>query len=425
MKKLLCEFTVLGQELQLIEGKRVAVDGTKLKASNNVARVWNSELLAKKMASVEAEIDTYLRDCGEADAEIPQAEPLAKEQKIEQLQRDLAELKEREQELKESGKTVLPKTDPDCRALMKVGLGYNAQIAVDTAHHLIVAADLVDAPNDQKQLTNIAKHAREALGQSERERLQVVADAGYYDRVSLIAAEEANLEVFVPRPRKGRQPDNDRYHKDKFIYEAGADVYRCPNGAALKRETQTRRGGLMTFLYANPSACRQCPLRARCTRRKYRRVERCEKEDVLERVAARLAAAPEMMKVRSSVVEHPFGTIKFWNYQFAFLTRGFARVRTEFTFSVLAYNLKRLSRLIPVCELLSKLTQRRRSNTGLYPTIALLERLIRIIGMEPAPKRPSPIKEHSHAAADHGCAENFFSGAILLSSEFSHSLCTW
>jgi hypothetical protein len=70
------------------------------------------------------------------------------------------------------------------------------------------------------------------------------------------------------------------------------------------------------------------------------------------------------MKERRSVVEHPFGTIKFWNHQYAFLTRGFDGVRTELVFSVLAYNLKRLARLVPMRELLGKLAVRRRSRLG-------------------------------------------------------------
>jgi len=125
----------------------------------------------------------------------------------------------------------------------------------------------------------------------------------------------------------------------------------------LTRETQNYKRGLLVFHYSNAKACRGCPLREQCTTGAYRRVERWEKEAVLERAETRLAAAPGMMKLRRSVVEHPFGTMKFWNNQWALQTRGTAGARTELTLSVLAYNLKRLLRLVPLSELLEKLAK--------------------------------------------------------------------
>jgi hypothetical protein len=249
-------------------------------------------------------------------------------------------------------------TDPECRPLRKVGLGYNAQIAVDASHHLIVAAEIVDASNDQQQLAGMAEAARVGLGQSAAESLTVVADAGYYDRVSLLAAEQANVKAYVPRPRKGHGQEEGRFHKSEFRYEAARDVYHCPGEAVLSRVSQTGKRGQLVYFYGNAKACRGCPLRAQCTTADYRRVERWEHEAVLDRAAARLAAAPEMMKLRRSVVEHPFGTIKFWRGQWAVQTRGRAGAHTEFTLSVLAYNLRRLLKLVPMPKLLAELAKR-------------------------------------------------------------------
>ena len=39
--------------------------------------------------------------------------------------------------------------------------------------------------------------------------------------------------------------------------------------------------------------------------------------------------------------EHPFGTIKQWMNQGAFLTKGLEKVRAEFSLTALAYNLRR------------------------------------------------------------------------------------
>ena len=50
----------------------------------------------------------------------------------------------------------------------------------------------------------------------------------------------------------------------------------------------------------------------RSTTTAFRRVTRLENEAVLDRMSARLAARPDMLRQRHESVEHPFGTIKQW-----------------------------------------------------------------------------------------------------------------
>ena len=348
LKAVLRQFTLLAQGLKWVEGRLVVIDGTKLKASNHPQRQLKAEVAKKKIAALDAQLESYLRGCEEADAGV--VEGLAP---VEELQAQRTALEEQQQQMEQSGRKALPLTDPECRSMRKVGLGYNAQLAVDPVHHLIVAAEVVEASNDQQQLVKVAEAARANLELDPATPLQVVADAGYYDRASLLAAEAANLQAYVPRPRKGSGQEKGRFHKSQFAYDPKADAYRCPGEVLLRRETQTRKSGVLVYFYANAKACRQCPLKGQCTIADYRRVERWEHEAVLDRAEARLAAAPQMMKLRRSVVEHPFGTIKFWNGQGTLLTRGLAGAQTEFTLSALAYNLKRLLKLQPISELLA------------------------------------------------------------------------
>jgi hypothetical protein len=72
-----------------------------------------------------------------------------------------------------------------------------------------------------------------------------------------------------------------------------------------------------------------------------RRVSRLENEAVLDRMAARLKARPEILDRRRELVEHPFGSIKQWMNQGAFLMRGLDNVRAEFSLTALVYNLRR------------------------------------------------------------------------------------
>jgi hypothetical protein len=99
--------------------------------------------------------------------------------------------------------------------------------------------------------------------------------------------------------------------------------------------------------YSNPAACPACPLRSRCTTN-LRRVSRLENEAVLDRMAARLKARPEILDRRREIVEHPFGSIKQWMNQGAFLMRGLENVRAEFSLTALVYNLRRALNILGV-----------------------------------------------------------------------------
>jgi hypothetical protein len=73
-----------------------------------------------------------------------------------------------------------------------------------------------------------------------------------------------------------------------------------------------------------------------------------ENEAVLDRMAARLKARPEILDRRRDTVEHPFGSIKQWMGQGAFLMKGLENVRAEFSLTALAYNMRRVINILGV-----------------------------------------------------------------------------
>jgi hypothetical protein len=87
-------------------------------------------------------------------------------------------------------------------------------------------------------------------------------------------------------------------------------------------------------------------LKDKCTPSTERRVTRWENEGLLEDMQVRLDLAPDMMRIRRQTVEHPFGTIKAWMGATHFLTRTIERVSTEMSLHVLAYNMKRVIKLL-------------------------------------------------------------------------------
>src|SRR5467141_808119 len=162
----------------------------------------------------------------------------------------------------------ISRTDPDARLLAKHGqivAGYNVQIAVDDKHKLIVASAVVNEGNDTGQLHAMAAAAKAALGVTV---LTAVADAGYFNGETLKACEEAAMIAYVPPPDRGqRLKAQGRFSVEEFRgacpragrrpdpWDAGADVYRCPAGAALRPMHGQKRqaSGKMAIRYAKPS----------------------------------------------------------------------------------------------------------------------------------------------------------------------------
>ncbi len=70
-------------------------------------------------------------------------------------------------------------------------------------------------------------------------------------------------------------------------------------------------------------------------------------------MAARLKAQPGKFKLRKTLAEHPFGTIKRWFGYTHFLLKGLEKVRTEWSLTTLAYNLKRVLNLVSFEKLMA------------------------------------------------------------------------
>jgi transposase len=111
--------------------------------------------------------------------------------------------------------------------------------------------------------------------------------------------------------------------------------------------------GLKKINYVNKLACDDCKIRAHCTGGTFRAVSRLENEAFLDRMQARLAKRSGVLDLRRETVEHPFGTIKQWMHQVAFLMRDLEKVRAEFTLTALAYNLRRVLNLVGFTELMA------------------------------------------------------------------------
>jgi transposase len=395
------DFVLIMRALDLVGGAAVAIDGAFFHGDASKASIATRKRLAAELAAVEREIETYNKELDTNDAAEAERAPKSEDggdrrgeggnssggdlaEKVAALMARRAEVQADLDRLDESGQTQVSRTDPDARLLAKSGqrvAGYNVQIAVDDKHKLIVASEVVNDGNDAGQLHAMAKAAKEAVG---AEKIEALADAGYYNGLELKACEDDNIVAYVPEPdRTARLEAQGRFSHEDFTYDAAANAYRCPAGALLRQTERRQRSGdrLLIRYMSRKSECDACPLRGRCITEAtpQRSVFRWEHEDVLERHRARMqtAQADGAMRRRASLVEHPFGTLKVRAGYRHFLVRGFDKVRGEWSLMALCYNLARVLSIVGQDGFVAYLAKRRAKKTAARPLQAVAAALLR------------------------------------------------
>jgi len=356
------DFVLLARALDLVSGTFVAIDGAFFHGDAGKASIATSKKLREQIAALERDIEAYraaLDSNDAAEAAAPGGADRGGDgtdigQKVAALMAKRARAQVDLDRLEASGETQVSRTDADARLLSKSGqtvAGYNVQVAVDDKHKLIVASAVTNDGNDTGQLYEMAKAAKEAVG---AETKQVVADVGYYNGATLKACEDDGMVAYVPSAkRSGRLQKQGRYSHEDFSYDAALDAYHCPAGALLQPTAgrKTNTGGRIEIRYVSRKAsCDACPLRGGCVTEKAptRTVYRWEHEDVLERHRARMKNADAVMRRRSGLAEHPFGTLKCRAGYRHFLLRGFNKVRGEWSLMALCYNLTRVLNIIGI-----------------------------------------------------------------------------
>ena len=362
------DFILLCKELALLGGEEVAVDGSFFKADASKAGIYTEDKLNKQLAALEQKINDYQQALSDQDTADDKSgkgslvEDPHLSDKLKRLQEKQAEKKALQQALKDSDQQQISTVDPDARLMTKRGhtvAGYNAQIAVDSLHKLIVAEDVTQDGNDTQQLAPMLAKAQEVL---QSDNLTGLGDAGYYDGEQLKTCEEQGIQVYVAIPDKSKAiAKQGRYTRDQFRYDAEQNTYTCPQNQTLTPSGNQQKNGKTFTRYQSKTAdCRPCQLAKHCLTEKARikQLYRWEHEAVVDRHKQRMAQNPQRMKQRGALVEHPFGTLKHRAGMHHFLMRGLEKCRGEFSLMTLAYNFIRVINILGIDKLRDYCVQR-------------------------------------------------------------------
>lgn len=317
-----------------------AVDGSKIKSASSKRTAWHADDLKHVLARVDRQIDELEQQiCSAGQGGDGTDDRLPAE--LQNRQELRARIKSALAALEEAERKHMHPLDPGAGMMVSGGrteFAYNAQVAVDQKNGIIVAADVTDEANDERQLEPML----EQVNENTNEFADVtVADSGYHTAASLGAAAAMGAEVLVAT--REREAEVGPFHASRFVYESDTDSVVCPQGQRLAREGTRRHRNkphdLKTY------RCRvtgTCPVASSCSRdRRGRVIEISPHHDAVVRNRHH-PEARRLLRHRQGVVERAFAEIKETLGMRRWSFRGLEAVKLQWAMMCAAMNLRRL-----------------------------------------------------------------------------------
>ena len=353
IKKVFRATVQIAKHFDLIGGKLIAGDSTKLRAQNSKKNNFNQSKIDRHLAYIDNKLDEYTRALAENDGD--NRDQI--EDEIKKQENRKAAYKELENKLKESGQPQISLSDSESRQIMIrnniTEVAYNVQTTVDDKNNIPIDYKVTNE-NDSKAMGNMVQRAKSILRTNE---FTVLYDKGFHTGSELKTAQDMGVETIVAIPgvpSTSQAPDHN-YNYEHFIYNREADTYICPqkqilhtNGSWYKEKTSA--GNVIWFKQYKTKACRKCPARSQCTRsKKERLIHRSEYADYYERNRINTIEKEHLYKRRQAIVEHPYGTIKRqWGFSYILTKKGLNRASSDVGFMIIAYNLRRIGNILTI-----------------------------------------------------------------------------
>lgn len=243
-----------------------------------------------------------------------------------------------------SNHTHYSPSDPDARISVKPGkarkLNYHAQLAVDTAHHVITSmdADFADK-HDSRSLIGLVDPLVRVLKKQGLEVENILADAGYSSGDNYADMEARGLNAYIP------PHGTFKGGPDHFIHHENGDYYACKNGKHARfRKILIEKGTEKRSYATRRSDCRGCPFTLDCigkgTEKRFTVVNHLQE---YKRAISRINSkkGQYMKRRRHATVEPVFGVLTQFMGMRKVYTKGINNANKQFKLAAIAYNLKK------------------------------------------------------------------------------------
>jgi len=351
IKKVFRATVQIAKHFDLIGGKLIAGDSTKLRAQNSKKNNYNQAKIDRHVEYIDNKLEEYTRALAENDGDNRQL--LLDEIKKQQQRKD--NYKDLEKQLEESGEKQISISDPESRQIMLrnniTEVAYNVQSTVDSKHNIPIDFKVTNE-NDSKAMGNMVQRAKSILRTND---FTVLYDKGFHTGSELKIAQDLGIEtiVAIPGVPSTSQAPNHEYNYEHFIYDETADTYTCPQNQVLRtngtwHKELTSSGNVILFKQYRTRACKLCPARSECTRSKTARlIHRSEYAEYYAVNRRNFEEKERLYKRRQAIVEHPYGTIKRqWGFNYILTKKGIARAGSDVGFMFIAYNLRRIGNIL-------------------------------------------------------------------------------
>jgi transposase len=351
IKKVFRATVQIAKQFDLIGGKLIAGDSTKLRAQNSKKNNYNQAKIVRHIAYIDNKLEEYTRALAEHDGDNRQEI----EEEINKQQKRKDNYKGLEKQLKESGEAQISISDPQSRQIMLrnniTEVAYNVQSTVDSKNNMPIDYKVTNQ-NDSKAMGNMVQRAKSILRTND---FTVLYDKGFHTGSELKMAQKLGVEtiVAIPGVPSTSQAPNPLFNYEFFKYNREDDTYTCPGGQVLRTngswyKQRSSSCSISWFKQYKTKACRKCPVHSQCTRsEKERLIQRSEYAEYYERNLINTREKELLYKRRQAIVEHPYGTIKRqWGFSYILTKKGISRASSDVGFMFIAYNLRRIVNIL-------------------------------------------------------------------------------
>lgn len=337
----------------LIGGKLMAGDSTKLRAQNSKKNNFNPKKIEQHVAYIDKKLEEYSKILASEDKDSmsePQRTGIL--EKVKKHTQRKEQYEQMQKQLQQSGDTQISTSDPESRQLITrnniTEVAYSVQTTVDAKHNLLIDYKVTNQ-NDSKAMGEMLRRAKTIIGHSD---FIALYDKGYHTGSEFDYANQQNIEVMVAVPDVASHAPDPAFDVEHFEYNKQADTYTCPANEKLVTNgnwyNKSRGKSSTRIKQYTTKACAGCNLRAQCTNNKGgRMLERSEHAELIQANKQRVEANKDLYRRRQAIVEHPYGIIKRqWGFSYILTKKGMKRASADVGFMLVAFNLRRIINII-------------------------------------------------------------------------------
>lgn len=345
----------LAKHFELIGGKLIAGDSTKMRAQNSKKNNFNVKKIERHIAYIDAKLDEYSGILASEDGDDDK-----KKEAKDKIKKHLNQRKKytkMQDELRQSDQVQISTSDPDSRQLITrnriTEVAYNIQSTVDAKHNIPIDFKVTNK-NDSKAMGEMVRRAKNILGSSD---FTALYDKGYHTGTEFDYAQKQGVKVIVAFPEVSSHAPDIAFDVEHFSYSIENDEYTCPASEKLTTNGRwyNKASGktINRVKHYKTKACLTCSLFKQCTRNKAGRlIERSEHMTLIEANKKRIAENLDLYRKRQAIVEHPYGVIKRqWDFYYIMTKKTIQHATADVGIIFTAYNLRRIFNSIDKNEL--------------------------------------------------------------------------